>query len=161
MNRIDLFVGFEHTQRGTPGMMARRAHLAGETLQDGKEFLEDLGFRSFFLHPGTPYRTPVFFREDNCKISDFTRLTGGFVTLNDLRGGIAPSCPMEKNNERKRSLVFGVPRREVQGVDDLIPRHGALVSEILLILTMMNARLGLSLHGTKPQGGEDKKGFHY
>jgi hypothetical protein len=57
---------------------------------------------------------------------------------------------MQKNDERIRPLFFGIPRREVQGVDDLIPRDGSLVSEVLLVLALMNARLGLNLHAAKP-----------
>jgi hypothetical protein len=111
-------------------------------LEIRKEFLEDIGFRSFVLGPVPPYRAPVFFRKDDSEVLNLARLAGGFVTLHDLRGGIAPSCPMEKNDERIRPLVFGVPRGEVQGVDDLIPCDGSLVSEVLLVLALVNIRFG-------------------
>ena len=68
---------------------------------------------------------------------------------------------MEKNNERIRPLVFGVPRGNVQGVDDLIPRDGSLVSEVLLVLALVNARLGLSLHDANSQSGKDEDGQYF
>ena len=116
----------------------------------------------FSSGPVPPHRAPVFFREDDGEVSDFACLAGGLVTLHHLGGGIAPTCPMEKHDERIRPLVFGIPRREVQGVDDLIPRHGSLVTEVLLVLALVNARLRLSLHDPEPQSGqgEDKKKFH-
>jgi hypothetical protein len=46
---------------------------------------------------------------------------------------------MEKHDERIRPLVFAVPRGEVQGIDDLIPRDGPLVFEVLLVLALVNA----------------------
>ena len=111
-----------------------------------KEFLEDVGFRSFVPGSVPPDRTPVFFRKDDNEVLNLARLAGGFVTLHNLRGGIAPSCPMEKNDERIRPLVFGVSRGKVQGIDDLIACHGSLVSEVLLVPALMNARFGLSPH---------------
>ncbi len=47
---------------------------------------------------------------------------------------------------------------EVQGVDDLIPRDGSLVSEVLLVLALMNPRLGLNLHDANSQSGKDEDG---
>ena len=68
---------------------------------------------------------------------------------------------MEKNDERIRPLVFSIPRGEVQGVDDLIPRDGSLVSEVLLVSALVNPRLGLSLHDANSQSGKDEDGQYF
>ena len=53
---------------------------------------------------------------------------------------LPPACAMKKNDERVGALFLGVPRGKVQGVDDLIPRDGSLVSEVLLVPALMNPR---------------------
>jgi hypothetical protein len=56
---------------------------------------------------------------------------------------------MEKNNERIRPLVFGISRGEVQGVDDLIPRHWSFVSKVLLVLPLETFLNSLNLKSEK------------
>ena len=52
---------------------------------------------------------------------------------------------MEKNDQRIEGFGFCMLRGEVQGVGNFISSYGALVSEVLMIFTLMTRGVGLSL----------------